>query len=323
MKAELINYSSITKVFEIEDFKLQPTLEGEDFFKNASIQKSRYVVEFQKMKFTNFHLDQFIHENIISADSVFIQAPALNIGSDKTLPADMESKIGKYPHQLLLKAEPVIMIKGLKVLNGKITYKEKGEKTGKEGELMLGNMNAVVSNITNNADLIQKNDKCIASITAKIFDVSPINVNFTFFLKSTQGEFTAQGKVSGLKASQLNKVAIPLANTELTALNIELLQFQMQGDDFSTSGKVQMRYKDLAFILRKTDEESGTTKTKKFLTKIVNKFVIYPANPVNGQERIANDVTYARTSSKSFFGVVWKTIFFGMQNIMMKTGRYK
>jgi hypothetical protein len=215
------------------------------------------------------------------------------------------------------------MIKGLKVLNGKITYKEKGEKTGKEGELMLGNMNAVVSNITNNADLIQKNDKCIASITAKIFDVSPINVNFTFFLKSTQGEFTAQGKVSGLKASQLNKVAIPLANTELTALNIELLQFQMQGDDFSTRGKVQMRYKDLAFILRKTDEESGATKTKKFLTKIVNKFVIYPANPVNGQERIANDVTYARTSSKSFFGVVWKTIFFGMQNIMMKTGRYQ
>ena len=323
MKAELINYSSITNVFEINSFKLQPTLEGEDFFKYASLQKSRYVIEFKKMTFTNFLLDRFIHENIISADSVFINTPELNIDSDKTLPPDMESKIGKYPHQHLLKAKHMVMIKGVKVLNGKVNYTEKAEKTAKQGQLVISEMNTVFSNVTNNKRLIKNNPRSVAIVNAKIFETSPISAKFIFHLDSAEGEFDAKGEVYNLNAWQLNKVAVPLANTQFTSLNIKALQFQMHGDDFSTMGKVKMRYTDLAFILRKTDEETGTTKTKKFLTKLVNKFVIYPSNPANGEERIANDVTYARTSSKSFFGVVWKTIFFGMQNIMMKSGRYQ
>ncbi len=323
MKAELINYSSITNVFEIQKFKLQPTLEGDDFFRFATFQKSRYLIEFEKINFTNFFLDRFIHENIISADSVFIETPEVSIGNDKTLPPDMENKIGKYPHQQLLRAEPLVIINGVKILNGTINYVEKSEKTGKEGQLLIENMNAVISNVTNSASSIKNNPRCIATVDAKIFRTSPLNVNFVFHLDSTQGEFEAEGRVLGLNATQLNKVAIPLANTQLTSLKIKSLQFKMKGDDFSTIGTVNMQYTDLALILRKTDEETGSTKTKKFLTKLINKFVIYPSNPTNGEERVANNITYARTSSKSFFGVVWKTVFFGMQNIMMKTGRYQ
>lgn len=323
MKAEVINYSSINNVFEIKDFKLQPTLEGNDFFKYASFQKSRYVIQFAKMRFTNFLLDRFIHENIVSADSLFINMPELNIDNDKRLPPDMENKIGKYPHQQLLKAKPMIMIKGVKILNGKINYTEKSEKTANEGKLVISDMNTVFSNVTNNTNLIKSNPHCIAIVNAKLLETSPIKARFVFHLDSTEGEFDVNGEVFNLKAEQLNKVAVPLSNTQFTSLNIESLQFQMHGDDFSTRGKVQMHYTDLAFILKKTDEETGATKTKKFLTKLVNKFVIYPSNPINGEERIANDITYARTSSKSFFGVVWKTIFFGMQHIMMKRGRYQ
>jgi hypothetical protein len=56
MKAELIHYSSAKKLLEIKDFKLQPTLEGEDFFKSANVQKTRYVVEFKKAVFSNLGL---------------------------------------------------------------------------------------------------------------------------------------------------------------------------------------------------------------------------------------------------------------------------
>lgn len=323
MKAELINYSSLNNVFEIKDFKLQPTLEGDDFFKYASLQKTRYVIEFAKMRFTNFLLDRFIHENIISADSVFIDTPELNIDSDKTLPPDMESKIGKYPHQKLLQASPLVMIKGMKILHGKVNFTEKAEKTGKTGRLTISEMNTAFSNITNNSSWIKNNPRCEAIVTAKMFETSPIKASFVFDLNSTEGVFDVKGEVHNVTALQLNKVAVPLANIHFTSININALQFQMHGDDFSTLGKVKMRYSDLAFVIRKTDEESGSTKTKKFLTKLVNKFVIYPSNPAYGEERIANDVTYARTSSKSFFGVIWKTIFFGMQNIMMKSGRYQ
>lgn len=322
MKAELINYSSVSKTLQIKDFKLQPTLE-ENFFKYAAVQKSSYVIEFEEVKFTNLLLDRFIHNNMIVADSMVVFQPEINIENDKTLPPDFENKIGRYPHQQLLKAEPVIMIKGMRMVNAKLSYTEKSEKTLKQGKLVVDKMNAYISNITNDAGLIKNNPNCIATISARIFNSSPINAKFIFYLDSTEGEFEAQGRVQNLNAAQLNTVAIPLANTELTSLHIESLLFQMHGDDFSTKGKVQLKYDKLALVLRKTDEETGRTKTRNFLSKILNRFSIFPSNPSEGKERVADDVVYARTSSKSFFGVVWKTIFAGMQNIMMKSGRYQ
>ena len=322
MKAELISYSSVNKTLRIKDFKLQPTLE-ENFFKYATVQNASYVIMFEEIKFTNLLLDRFIHNNMIVADSAIVYQPEINIGNDKTLPPGYENKIGRYPHQQLLKAEPVIMIKGVRLIDGKFSYTEKNEKTLQEGKLLIDNMNVSISNITNEVTLIKKNPNCIATINARIFNSSPISAKFLFYLDSTEGEFDVQGKAQNLNAKQLNAVAIPLSNTELTSLHIESLAFQIHGDDYSTKGQVQMKYNNLALILRKKDEETGKIKTKNFLSKIINKFSIYPSNPSEGQERIANDVVYARTSSKSFFGLIWKTIFAGMQNIMLKSGRYR
>jgi hypothetical protein len=131
------------------------------------------------------------------------------------------------------------------------------------------------------------------------------------------------GEAYNISGIQLNKIAEPLANIKIQSLQIPIVKFQVRGDDYSTSGDVKMRYHDLAIIFRKTNEETGAVTTKKFLTKLINKYTIYPSNPSEGVEREANNVIYARTSTKGFFAVVWKTIFAGMQNIMMKTGRYE
>ncbi len=323
MKAEVIDYSSERKRLEIKDFKLQPTLEKEDFFKNASFQKSLYEVEFEQAIFTNLRIDRFIYNNIIAADSVLLTKPELSIENDKTLPPTLESKIGKYPHQSLLKANSTIMVKGVRISDGEVKYIERGEKTGNEGTLKFSSLNASISNVTNDTNLMKQNAECIASIQAKVLGVSPIQTKFTFYLDSTEGEFAAQGQVQNINAAELNAIAEPLSNTKVQSLNISYLRFNVRGDDYSTIGDVRMRYNNLSITLRKRDEQTGALKTKKFLSKIINKFTIYPSNPSEGVERVADNVVYARTSSKAFFGVVWKTIFAGMQNIMMKTGRYE
>lgn len=322
MKADLISYSSKNKTLNIKDFKLQPTLE-EKFFKYATEQKNSYFIEFKEMKFTNLLLDRYIHNNIIVADSVLVNQPRVNIGSDKTLPPSTESKIGKYPHQQLLKAEPTIAIKTMQLLNANIVYTEKSEKTSREARLVIDDMDALFSNVTNDPALLKQNPKCTANLKAKLFSRSPLEMKFIFHLDSTEGEFDVQGEIKNANASELNAISEPLSNNQITSLTIHSLNFQIHGDDFRADGKVQMRYNDFAIILRKTDEETGATKTKQFLTKLLNKFAIYSSNPSEGKERIADDVVYARTSNKGFFGVIWKTIFAGMQKIMLKSGSYR
>jgi hypothetical protein len=52
--------------------------------------------------------------------------------------------------------------------------------------------------------------------------------------------------------------------------------------------------------------------------------VIWPDNPGNdGIERTAQNTRVARLTTQSFFGLIWKTIFAGMQDVMMKSGRYQ
>jgi hypothetical protein len=282
-----------------------------------------YYVEFEKIRFTNLHLDKFIHQNLLIADSVIINKPEVTIFNDKTLPKEFEYKIGKYPHQQLLKSKTGIRIKGLRILDANLEYREKSGKTFQEGTLAFSNMNAVFKNITNDAALIRKNGKCEASAQALIFNTSPINANFIFHLDSLDGEFDVAGQVQNLSAAQLNQVAVPLSNTQFQSLQIQFLRFQIHGDNYSTSSNVQMRYHNLLVVLRKRDEESGEIKTKKFLTKLLNKFTLWSSNPEGGKERKAENVLFARLATKAFFGVIWKSIYRGMQDVMLKSGYYE
>jgi hypothetical protein len=324
MKAGAITYSSKSQTLELQDFKLQPTREEkEDFYKAASTQQSMNVIEFDKVKLTRLRLDRFIYNNIIAADSLLIDHPIISIYNDKSYPPALESKIGRYPHQLLLKAASTIMINAINVRDADLTYTEKAAKTGQEGKLALRKMNIIISNVTNDSNQIKQNPKCVATLQGNILESSPLSARFVFYLDSANGRFDASGTVKNVTANQLNILAEPLANTSLKSFDLHQLDFSMKGDDFSATGNVRMLYNNLFIVLRKTDDETGATKTNKFLTKMLNRFTIHESNPGGGTERMATNATRVRVSSQAFFGLVWKTIFAGMQNVMMKSGRYE
>lgn len=323
LKAEAVAYNSAGQLLQIKGFKIQSTLEQDEFFKTASFQKSHYEIDVKEASCTQFRLDQFINRNILSADSLVMLQPQVIIQTDKTLPVSPVSKFGQYPHQLLLKSGMLLRIRGVRIENFMISYTEKGAKTGKEGTFEFSDGRMLIANVTNDAFLIKQNAKAIAIADAKIFGSSPIRAKFTFHLNSRNGDFEVEGAASNINASQLNSVAEPLGNAKLQSLLIKQATFRIIGDSYSARGNVRMQYENLAITLRKTDEETGQVKTKKFLSKILNKFAIYPHNPSDGVERIATNVVYARLSTKGFLGIVWKTIFSGMQNIMLKSGHYE
>ena len=321
LKAEVISYSSKDKLFEIVDFKMQPTLKDKEaYYKAIGIRKDMNVIEFTKLSFTNFQLDQFIHENVIEADSVLVFQPILSIYLDKTYPPALKSKIGNSPHQQLLKAKSLIRIKGAAIKGAKFTYIEKGEKTKKEGTLSFANLNAHISNITNDSLLIKQNHKCIANIKGNILGKGLIETNFTFYLDSLNGSFHVDGTIKNIQAADLNVLSKPLGNMDLRSFNMPYLNFAVDGNDHQARGQVQMRYNNLFVVLLKTDKETGITKTNDFLTKILNKYTFQNENPgPNGVARTAKRAVQYRLTTQSFFGLIWRTVFGGMQTIMMNS----
>jgi hypothetical protein len=325
MKAEVISYSSKNKTFEIVNFKVQPTREEKkDFYTYVNKQQAMNVIEFERASFTNFQLDRFLHSNIIAADSLIVQKPQIEIYTDKSYPPLLDSKIGTYPHQRLLGTDAIVMVKGIAINNASLSYTEKGEKSGLEGTLKLKDLNISVSNVTNAPELISKNNKCVLKATGSILEKSPLNASFTFYLDSVNGRFDATGTIKNVTSTQLNELAVPLANVKLQSLNLHQLDFTLYGDDFGARGEVRMRYNDLFVLVRKKDDETGVITTKKLLTKVINKYTLHSSNPAaGGGERKAVDVRRLRVSSQGYFAVIWKAIFSGMQNIMLKQGEFE
>jgi hypothetical protein len=182
----------------------------------------------------------------------------------------------------------------------------------------------MVQNVTNLPAKIKSNPVCTAVMDTKIFQTSPLQAQFTFYLDSAEGEFAVKGQVRNVSAAQLNRVAMPLGNTEIKSGMIHHVDFSLTGDDFMGHGRVNMRYNNLSLILHGRNEATGAVTTKKFLTKLVNQFTLHPDNPgPEGVLRQGREVVYARPSTKSFFATVWKTLFKGMEDVMLKSGVYE
>ena len=72
-----------------------------------------------------------------------------------------------------------------------------------------------------------------------------------------------------------------------------------------------MRYKDFKISMFKKTQENTATKKRRFLSAIANT-LIKNDNPQNGTLR-SFSVEYDRDPSKSFFNLVWKSVFTGMK----------
>ncbi len=322
LKAASITYSSKTRRAEINQFKLQPTLEEKEafysFFKSS---QDMNVIEFERAALTNFGLDRFINDNMVSADSLLLQSPDIKIYVDKTFPKGFKNKIGTYPHQRLLNAAMHLAVKHVIVQAASISYTEKAARSKQEGTLTLSDLEMNIKNITNLPGFIKQNNQCDAHIAGNILGKSPIDAHFIFHLDSVNGSFQASGKITNVDAAQLNRLAVPLANVRFESFNLRELNYTLRGNDDGTAGTVGLLYDKLFLTIRKTDQETGATKTNTFLTKIINKYTLQAANPAPGKKVRTANVRQLRLTSQGFFGLIWKSVFGGMQSIMLNEGQ--
>ncbi len=323
LKIDTVDYSSTEKLLRLKNFKWQPTLEKEQFYALRTVQEPMYIVKFDQIFLRNFRLDHFIRNNLIDPGSALLDSADVTIYNDRNLLSNVKSKIGAYPHQKLLGADVRVSLKKLDVTNGRIRFTERAPENGEEGSFELSNLNISATKLTNIPAEIRKDAVMKAAVKANLFGSSPLAVDFRFYLDSANGRFDASGEVSRVNAEQLNALAKPLANVQINAFNIDWLRFQVRGEDYTSYTDAQMRYHGLSVTFRKIDEETGALKTKKFMTKLVNRYILWDSNPgPDGVLRTAQNHRLSRLTTQSFFGFLWKSIFAGMQDILMKQGRY-
>jgi len=297
----------------IQSIKVIPQFTEAGFSRILKKQEDLYDLEFRNIELAGIDTRLLILKKRLEAATATLE-PVINIYRDRTVTEDPGSKVGKYPHQMLQTIKFPFSINKLTIRNGTVRYSEKAIVSGKKGTVFFKNINGTVNNITNIGDQVSKNNLLELDATAGFMGISKVHTIWKLQLNSTQGAFDVSGTAGGFNAVSLNPLIEPLGMASVKKGTVQHLAFKMTGTDLMTMGKATILYKDLKIEVLKID--SGDVK-KKGLQSLLANALMKNSNPLNGVTR-SDEINYERDKTKSFFNLLWKSIFSAVKKTTQK-----
>lgn len=297
----------------IQSIKVIPQFTEAAFSRILKKQEDLYDLEFRNIVLAGIDTRLLILKKRLEAATATLQ-PVVKIYRDRTVAEDLDSKVGKYPHQMLQTIKFPFSIKKLTIRNGTVSYSEKAEVSGKTGTVFFNNINGTVNNITNIGDLVSKNNLLELDATASFMGISKVHTLWKLPLNSSNGAFDVSGTAGGFNAVSLNPLIEPLGMASVKKGSVQHLTFRMTGTDLMTKGNATILYKDLKIEVLKID--SGDVK-KKGLQSLLANALMKNSNPLNGVTR-SDEISYERDKTKSFFNLLWKSIFSAVKKTTQK-----
>ncbi|NSL89052.1 hypothetical protein ECE50_019575 [Chitinophaga sp. Mgbs1] len=313
MHLRRISYDAAEQTFNIGQFEIEPRYDKATFQQKTGYQQDRYDVTFNDIKVHHLNPRLLLQEQQIWAQQVTIRGGKVNIYRDRTLPMPPGNKLGQFPNQQLEKVQVPLKIDTLTGSNIGITYTELSPVSGQTGTISFSNVFGRFRNITNIDSLVRKNGHCTADLDAIFMQSGKLRARFDFMLHNKAGQFAVSGDLKNMNGRDLNAVTQPLGKVEIKSCNIRHLSFNIKGDERKAAGKVTLLYDNLKIALLKQDKDHKGFTRKGLVSFVANILVIKDSNPLKGEAvRVANP-SYSRDIQKSFFNLVWKTLFTGVK----------
>ena len=308
--ANNVRLNSRQKLLDIGSIMVKPLLGEKAFANKARFQKDRYDILLKGIALKDIDMKNLLDKKIF-ASNLTIASTSLKIYRDLTKPLSSKSRVGNYPPQMLKRFNMPVNISNASLSNVFIQYTEHEKISDSSGVVTFENSDLHITNITNVDSAIHKNNATTVSFTSSILGEIPVKGQFIFYLTGNGGRFAANGHISGFDALALNKVAVPMALMRLNTGTINAIDFNFKGNDYSAKGDFVMKYDNLKVDVLKKDKDSKEIK-KKGLKSLLANVIVKNTNPENGNLR-EKAPSYDRNIHKSFFNLIWKTIFTGMK----------
>ena len=297
----------------IKSLTVKPMFTEAAFSKSLKQQEDLFNLEFNNIELSGIDTRLLIARQRLEAATAILQ-PVVKIYRDRTVAADLASKVGKYPHQMLQKIKFPFSVKKVIIKNGMVAYTEKADVSKKTGTVFFKNINGTISNVTNINDLISKNNLLLLDATAGFMGVSQMHTVWKLPLNSSNGAFDVSGTAGRFNAVSLNPLIEPLGMASIKKGRVNKLTFKMTGTDHFARGNATILYNDLKIEILKND--SGDVK-KKSLQSLLANALMKDRNPINGVVR-TDEINYQRDKTKSFFNLLWKGVFSAVKKTTQK-----
>lgn len=298
-------------IITVRDAAVTPIPTRDAFVKSLKFQKDLYDLRFNNIRLTGADVRKLITDKMVIAEDASFQ-PILKIFNDRTVTPDTVSKIGQYPQQLLQKLSTGVYIKTVHASNASVTYTERGALSKQLGTVTFDNITATIRNFTNIDSYKKKDGLMVMMADCRFLKMAPVKSEWKFPLASPTGAFSITGNIGAFSGPKLNPVIEPLGMGSIRSGDIKSYDFSMTGDDLKTEGTGTLLYNNLKIKLLKSPGDDNKLKNKA-VTSFVANAVILDNNPSRGTTRKA-DLSFKRVTTKTFFNLVWKSIFAGAKS---------
>lgn len=294
----------------VKQFLLIPQISEDVFMSKQKYQTDIYNLRLNNIQFKGVDIPALITDKKLLAQTLSLQ-PILNIYNDRLVTPNPTAKI--YPQQQLLNIKFPISIDKVFIKDALIKYKEKGAISKQKGIVTFEHVNGTISNVTNMPEMIAKHNNMLVDASGTFMGVSKLKTNWKMYLNGSN-HFSVTGDASGFDASKLNEIAEPLGMASIKSGQINKLNFNFDGDWTSSKGNATLLYEDLHVELLKKD--SNDLKKKGLMSFVAN-MLMKNSNPQNGNLKTGK-IDFQRDTTKSFFNLMWKSIFDGAKNTIQK-----
>lgn len=314
-----VAYNQTGSVLRVQDLRIAPRLSREAFLERVGFQKEIYTVRFPYVRLDGLDWKSLMAGTALVATGGELRNGDINIYMDRVPPPNLQSKDGKFPHQMLMKLALPVYVPRLTVSNGQFAYTERNYKTMQAGTVCMTGIAGAVSNVTNMPARVRKNAVCSIDLKGN-FKGSKVDAVFRFPLNATKdGAFSVDGGMTSMDGTRLNDITKPLALADIRRLQIDGIRFHVDGSEAGARARFTMRYHDMDVDL--LEKESGEPMNKKHVTTFVaDKLLLFRANPMPRKDMRSVQPQVVRDETKSFFNVIWKTLFTGVLQTVGRVG---
>ncbi|WP_316735595.1 hypothetical protein [Pedobacter aquatilis] len=315
IKLNQLDFKASTGRLSINNFAFEPRYDEMKFGKVAGYSKDRFNILMNDINLNGINLPLYISKQELRAKEMAIANGYITVFNDNSLPGqEKESKIGKYPHQLLQNVPAPILIDKILLKDIDVSYAVYNEESEQRGRISFEHTSGEINNVTNIGNVKTKKPIMQANLSTYLLGQGKLDLDFKFDLASRTGDFSYSGVLQNFNARVLNQITKPLGLVRINRGNVNRLRFNFKADDFGSKGNVDFSYFDLSVALMKNDPEKDHLVTRGLLSILANALIINSENPGKDGKFISATVDYQRPQNTSFFNLIWKSLFLGIKH---------
>jgi len=249
----------------------------------------------------------WVNRQLLAASALYIDSGHIAIYKGNTQPNPPEHKIGKSPHQQLLRLQQRLTIDSVWIRAVDVRFTEVSDKTGKAGTVTFDQTDGVFRNVTNDSAALARDRYMRLHARSRVMGTGDLTVDFRFDLLDSLGAHTYSAKLGGMDGTVFNRMITPQLNLEIERVDIKGMRFDMKADDRGTGGTLQLDYEKLKVIFLKEGNDGGMAE-KRVFSFLANRFLLNDSNPDANGVRHTGNIYIERPSDFSFFKMIWRSI---------------